>query len=147
LTTRAQIAAEARTWLGTRWQHQARLKGVATDCIGLVAGVAHALRLPGSDEWMVDQRFRSYGRTPDPELLLAGCAEFMDPIPVAAATLGDVLVMRAANVEQPTHFAIVSGVDPTYIIHSRLARKVSENRLDATLAALVLYAFRFRGVA
>jgi len=33
------IVSEAREWLGTPWQHQASLKGVACDCVGLVRGV------------------------------------------------------------------------------------------------------------
>ena len=33
------IVAEAREWIGTAWQHQASLKGVACDCVGLVRGV------------------------------------------------------------------------------------------------------------
>lgn len=141
---RYAVVAEAREWLGTPWQHQARLKGVAVDCIGLVAGVALNLGLPGAKAWHADPRFSTYGRTPDPALLLAGCREYMDPVPYAK--LGDVLVMRARNVKQPTHFAIVTATDPTYIIHSRLARKVSENRLDDSLAALVMQAFQLRGV-
>ena len=34
------IIAEARSWLGTPWHHQASLKGVGCDCIGFVRGVA-----------------------------------------------------------------------------------------------------------
>ncbi len=34
------VIAEARTWLGTPWHHQASVKGVGCDCIGFVRGVA-----------------------------------------------------------------------------------------------------------
>lgn len=142
MTTPADIVAEARSWVGTRWIHQARVKGVGTDCIGLVAGVALALNLPRAAEWHEDQRFKSYGRTPDPVMMLAGCRDYMDE--VAVPGIGDVLIMRAFNVQEPTHFAIVSGLDPMYMIHSRLMRKVSENRVDDRLASLILYAFRYR---
>lgn len=27
---------EARSWIGTPWQHQARLKGIGVDCVGVV---------------------------------------------------------------------------------------------------------------
>jgi len=33
------IVAETREWIGTPWQHQASLKGIACDCVGLVRGV------------------------------------------------------------------------------------------------------------
>lgn len=32
MTTRAQVVAEALTWVGTPYQHQGALKGVAVDC-------------------------------------------------------------------------------------------------------------------
>ena len=38
--TRDDIIAEARTWLGTPWHHQASVKGAGCDCIGFIRGVA-----------------------------------------------------------------------------------------------------------
>ena len=40
---REQALAEARTWLGTPYQHQASLKGAGCDCLGLVRGVWRTL--------------------------------------------------------------------------------------------------------
>jgi NlpC/P60 family putative phage cell wall peptidase len=37
------ILEEARSWIGTPYQHQASLKGVGCDCIGLVRGVWRAV--------------------------------------------------------------------------------------------------------
>src|ERR1700760_2640405 len=36
--SRADIVAEARAWIGTPYPHQASLKGVGCDCLGLVRG-------------------------------------------------------------------------------------------------------------
>ena len=36
---RADIVALARGWLGTPYHHQASLKGVGCDCLGLIRGV------------------------------------------------------------------------------------------------------------
>lgn len=36
---RAQIIAAARSWIDTPYQHQASLRGVGCDCLGLVRGV------------------------------------------------------------------------------------------------------------
>ena len=38
-TTRERIIAAARGWLGTPYHHQASLRGVGCDCLGLVRGV------------------------------------------------------------------------------------------------------------
>jgi hypothetical protein len=39
MATRAEIIAEARTWLKTPWRHQ----GIAWDCVGHIACVPRAL--------------------------------------------------------------------------------------------------------
>jgi cell wall-associated NlpC family hydrolase len=46
------ILAEAPSWEGTPYHHHAALKGIGADCVGLLAGVAHAChRLPAG--WMM----------------------------------------------------------------------------------------------
>ena len=40
--TQAAIVAEATSWLGTPYRHQASLKGVGCDCLGLLRGVWRA---------------------------------------------------------------------------------------------------------
>ena len=39
---RNDIVAETRGWIGTPYRHQASLKGVGCDCLGLVRGVWRA---------------------------------------------------------------------------------------------------------
>lgn len=39
LVTRAQLVASARSWIGTPYLHQASLRGVGCDCLGLLRGV------------------------------------------------------------------------------------------------------------
>ena len=39
LTTRSRIVALARAWLGTPYHHQASVRGVGADCVGLVRGI------------------------------------------------------------------------------------------------------------
>ncbi|MEM1422329.1 MAG: peptidase P60, partial [Pseudomonadota bacterium] len=38
-----QIAYEASRWIGTPYRHQASLRGVGCDCLGLLRGVWRAL--------------------------------------------------------------------------------------------------------
>lgn len=45
MTTGHDIVAEARTWKGTPFHHQAALKGIGCDCYGLIRGVASELGL------------------------------------------------------------------------------------------------------
>ena len=49
MTSRADVVAAALAWTDTPFHHQARLKGVGVDCVGLVIGVARELGLIAPD--------------------------------------------------------------------------------------------------
>lgn len=143
MVKREAVVTEARSWLGTPWQHQQRTKGLACDCIGLVGGVALALDLPGSTTWAGTPGFHDYGRAPDPDLLLAGCDLLLDEIRPREARPGDVLVLRFKR--DPQHFAILT--TPTAIIHAlSTVGKVAEARLDTAWLKRIFAAYRYRGV-
>jgi NlpC/P60 family putative phage cell wall peptidase len=145
VTTRADVVAEARTWIGTPWVHQASLKGVGCDCIGFPVGVGAELGLPEAAHWKADLRFRNYGRLPLPDKLLESCGDYLDQIPIADAGLGDVLLLTFAT--QPMHFAIVSALGPMYMTHAYLpAGGVVEHIVDEKWRRRILRAFRLRGV-
>ena len=40
------IVTQARTWIGTPYHHAAAVKGVGSDCTGLLIGVARELGIP-----------------------------------------------------------------------------------------------------
>lgn len=143
---RTEIVAEARSWLGTPFVHQASRRGVGVDCVGLVAGVARALRIQGIAEFDSSPKYRGYGRQPDPKVLLAGCREFLDPIEIGDIREGDILLMRYAR--DPMHFAIVTRASPLYVIHALgvTTQDVTEHGVDETWRARIVRAYRFRGV-
>lgn len=99
IVTRAQVVAEARTWLGTPWLHQHRVKGHGIDCIGLIICVARDLGLspPGTD-------YTGYGRRPDGSLMSL-CGQHMRPIERGAMQPGDVLVVAIEH--DPQHMGIL----------------------------------------
>ncbi len=45
MTTRAAVLAEARTWLGTPYHHQGRIKGAGVDCAMVLIEIYHACGL------------------------------------------------------------------------------------------------------
>lgn len=143
MIARHDIVAEARRWLGTRFQHQAGTCGVATDCVGLVVGVAYALGLADARPESRAVAYNGYGKSPDPRLLLRACEEYLEP--ADAPELGGVLLMRFG--QWPQHFAIVSSSCPLRIIHAYAqARRVVENSCDALWMSRIVRAFRFQGV-
>ncbi len=143
--TRAQVVAEAREWIGTRWCHQAAVKGVGTDCVGLIGGVALQLGLPDAQTWAQAQDLHNYGRDPDPTMLLREAAKLLDPVYLPEVRAGDILLLRFER--EPQHFAIVSEAFPSMMIHAYAqARRVVECNIDAVWRSRIVKAFAYRGL-
>jgi cell wall-associated NlpC family hydrolase len=141
MTTRAEVVAEAYTWLTTPWVHQHRTKGVAVDCAGLVIGVARELGLVAPDF-----DFQGYGRQPD-GTLLAVCDKFMTRIPRDQMGPGDVLVGAVEN--DPQHMGILVSYrhGGLALVHaSSTARKVVETRVMFARNFVFRAAYRLPGV-
>ena len=143
--TRADVIAEARSWLDTKYVHQHRAKGHGVDCAGLVIGVAHELHL-------VEPEFdvTGYERTPDGVSLLAWCDKYMTRVALQDVQPGHVLVIRWEV--DPQHIGIVG--DYLYgglsLIHalgtSDGKGRVVEHRIDAKHRSRAIAAFAIPGV-
>ena len=147
MITREDIVAEAREWLGVKWQHQTSLKGVACDCIGLIRGVARGVGFNDPFETGEAMRFMGYSPQPEPKALREACAMFLTRIRIGDAGLGDILVFRIEKF--PMHFALISNLEPWRMIHghARAPRKVVENGIDAAWQASIVSAHRYRELA
>jgi NlpC/P60 family putative phage cell wall peptidase len=143
--TRDQIVIEARSWIGTRYQHQQHRKGRATDCGGLVYGVGAALGLFPSDPALLPDaaRFAGYGRHAHDGSLTNACALLLDPVAVADARAGDVVLMRFES--EPQHVAILSDLRGHLgMIHAYAqGRKVVEHHLDEVWRNRIVAAYAF----
>lgn len=129
---RADIVAEARTWVGTPWKHQASQKGRGADCIGFVSGVVCALRGPlaGLED------YRGYGRRPDSMAVLVGLRRLLRRVPEGRP--GDVILVRIDH--RPQHIAILTG-DQMIIHADQGARGVVEHRIPPGWKPIRYYAF------
>ena len=137
LSIREQIVAEARTWLGTPFHHQARLKGIGADCAGVVGMTGAALGLISASDIPND-----YAKQPNAKEMERVLEEKLDRIPPAEAKIGDVL--HFAFDRDPQHVAILTDVG---IIHSYAqVRKCVEHSFDDTWKARLRGAYRFKGV-
>ena len=141
MTIRETIIAEARSWIGTPYHHQAALKGVGCDCLGLVRGVWRAV--------VGDEPERAPAYTPDwaealgEETLLAAARRHLREIAPGEARAGDVLLFRMGLGAPAKHAAIVSGADR--IIHAYWGRAVCETRLVPWWRRRIAAAFAFPG--
>lgn len=148
MTTRYEIVQEVRTYINTPFHHQACAPGIGIDCIGVLRAVGKRFDLQGSRELEASRELLAYGIDPDPALVRA-CEHFMDRITFADVGLADVFQMKTLySLGQPKHFAVVSRVDPIYIIHAwaPMSRKVIETRLDDKWRGRVLACYRFKGL-
>lgn len=142
MATRAQVVAEARSWIGTPYHHQGRVKGVGADCAGLLIGVARALGLSAYD---ID----GYAPSPDGVTLRAECDREMARVPPGEAAPGDVVLMRMGR--DPQHLGIVSqacaGAPSAMVhIHSDTPGRCIEHAIDARWRRRIIQVYRLPGV-
>lgn len=135
MITREDILAEAREWLNTPFHHQASLKGVGTDCGGMVKGTYRNLGIDTS------RAPTNYARTPANNMMEKVLAEFADKISVPKP--GDIILFTF--IREPQHLGIYT--ENGGVIHAyQPFKKVVEHRLDTKWLRRVNSYWRVRGV-
>lgn len=143
---RADIVALARSWLGTPYHHQASLKGVGCDCLGLVRGVyAEACGRPTE---MPPPYSRDWAEAARRETMIEAATRHLIRIDPAAATPGDLLVFRLRPAAMAKHCAILTGqaadsIAAQTIIHAVDGAPVCEVALSPWWRRRIAAAFRF----
>ena len=155
--TGKDIVRIARTWERTPYRHQASLKGVACDCLGLARGVWREL-YAGGDPETVPAYSADWAEVSGRETLLEAARRHMIPVAegddpeavLAAAEPGDLLIMRWRPHLPAKHCAILTEKgDPVTragwrIIHAYdAAKRVAEVPLAPQWRRMVVAAFRF----
>lgn len=107
---RAAIVAEARSWIGTPYHHQASLKGVGSDCLGLVRGVWRAML--GPEPEAIPGYSSDWGEVSAHEAMLAAARRHLIEIDPADAGAGDVLVFRMRPGRVAKHAGILLDCAP-----------------------------------
>jgi NlpC/P60 family putative phage cell wall peptidase len=139
---RENIVAEARGWIGTPYRHQASLKGVGCDCLGLVRGVWRAVigdeperAPPYAADWAEAASGEPLADAAGRHLVAVNCDTFRE---------GDVLLFRWRNNLPAKHAAIVTAND--LMAHAHDGAAVTEVALAPWWRRRLAYAFRFPGV-
>jgi NlpC/P60 family putative phage cell wall peptidase len=119
MVTRAEVIAEAKEWIDTPFHHQASVKGVGTDCGGLVRGVYNRLGVE-TPNCPVD-----YARTPSNDRLRQIILNYA--VRTSTPKPGDIILF--VLLKEPQHVGILT--DRNTVIHAyEPNRKVIEHRLD-----------------
>lgn len=145
MITQDIIVTQARTWIGTPFHHQARLKGKGCDCLGLIVGVVdelglkdkHGQPLAGYDEV-------TYSKEPDGAYLTEKLTALLDEVPIAEAQAADLALFKVR--ENPQHMAFLTDYENTLgMVHSYApARRVVEHRLDDDWKQRLVKVFRWK---
>jgi NlpC/P60 family putative phage cell wall peptidase len=143
LISRRALLEEARTWVGTPYRHQASVKGVGCDCLGLIRGVWRT--------FYGDEPETAPAYTPDwaercgEETLHAAACRHLVEIDAALAMPGDVLLFRMEAQAPMKHAALLDEDDR--LIHAYWGRAVVRSRLAPWWRSRLGAGFSFPGVA
>jgi NlpC/P60 family putative phage cell wall peptidase len=140
--TRSLIVAEARSWIGTPYRHQASLKGVGCDCFGLVRGIWRAAI--GDEPERTPAYAPSWAEAASGEPLAEAAARHLVAIDRDAFREGDVLLFRWRVNLPAKHAAVVTAADK--MVHAHDGAAVAEVALAPWWRRRLAYAFRFPGV-
>ena len=142
LLTRAAVVAAARGWIGTPYRHQASLKGVGCDCLGLVRGVWR--ETIGDEPEPPPPYAPDWAEAAGHETLKDAALRHLVVAPLHAVGPGDVLLFRWRDGLVAKHAAIAASA--ATMIHAHDGAAVCEVALSPWWRRRLAFAFRFPGV-
>lgn len=132
------LIEEARTWLGTPYHHQGSAKGLGTDCVGFLKGVA--LEIGILTPQLAAALPTDYSRQPSAGQLRRLMGGILIHVPFDCRAPGDLVLMRFAL--DPQHLGMLTAVDPDYLIHCG-RDGVVEHRVDTAWRSRIARVYRF----
>lgn len=137
----AAVGLSAAGWLGTPYHHQASLRGVGCDCLGLIRGIWRELigpepaaMPPYTPDWMEAR---------DRDLLLTVFRQALLPADRYELAVGSVLVFRMAARAAAKHCAIM--INPVRMVHARERLGVVSEVVTPAWDRRIVGVFRFPG--
>ncbi len=129
MTIAEAALVEAREWIGTPYQHQASVKGVGTDCLGLLRGIWRTVY--GAEPQAVPAYTEDWAEPDHREVLLEAACRWLTIKDLTRETPGDVLLFRMRDGSIAKHLGLQSriGSHPQFI-HSYTGHGVIESSLS-----------------
>lgn len=134
-----RAVAIARGWIGTPYHHQASLKGIGCDCLGLVRGIYRELY--GRDVEAAANYSRDWAEASGIETMLQGAEKHLVAIDRAELAAGDIVVYRLRPGTVAKHAAVLAS--SSTMIHATEGGPVSEVALSSWWRRRIAGAFRF----
>ena len=119
------VIAEALSWCGTPYRHQASVKGVGTDCLGLLRGVYRALYGCAPQ---TPPPYRRFGQAGEAELLLQAAETHLRPADAAQAIAGGEVLLFRLRLQHPARHVGIA-VSGDRMVHALSGAQVCAVRL------------------
>lgn len=138
-----RIVAIAQSWIGTPYHHQASVRGVACDCLGLVRGVWRELYDTEPEE--APSYTPDWGEGGGQEVLMNAALRHLEPVARNAPMgLGEVLLFRMRAGAVAKHLGILSqGGSAPRFVHAYDAHGVVDSPLTTPWQNRIAARFRF----
>ena len=136
------IIAEARSWIGTPYRHQASCKGAGADCLGLVRGVWRAVI--GAEPEPLPPYTADWSEAGGREDLWRGAGRWLVAKPLSARASGDVILFRMRNGAVAKHLGIlVQELPQARFVHAYSGHGVVESALTSPWSRRLIACFAF----
>ncbi len=142
IITRDAVVAVARGWIGTPYHHQASVKGIGADCLGLVRGVWRELY--GTEAEALPAYSRDWGEVSGTETLVAAAKRHLIMCDGAHLKPGDILIFRMRAGAIAKHAAILA--TPDTMIHASEHHRAAEVAFSAWWRRRLAAVFSFPGI-
>lgn len=133
------IVAAARGWIGTPYRHQASVKGVGCDCLGLLRGVWREVR--GPEPETAPPYSGDWAEAGGGDPLLAAARRHLVEREGRDFAPGDVLLFRYRRDLPAKHCAIAAGSDA--MVHAHEGAAVAEVAIRPWWGRHLAHVFRF----
>lgn len=140
-----RIVAEARGWIGTPYRHQASLKGIGCDCLGLVRGVWRGVIGPEPEGAPPYSASWAESAPPGADPMAEAARRHFRPVPAPAGgpawEAGDLLLFAFRRHLPARHCAIACGGGT--MIHAHDGAAVTEVAVTGWWTRHLAHVFRF----
>lgn len=142
MTSADRVVAEAVSWIGTPYIHQASVKGAGTDCLGLLRGVWRAVL--GPEPMSVPSYTADWDEAAADEVLAKAAEQVLRRKPLQDAAPGDVLLFRMRDDFVAKHLGIQSRIGAAAaFVHAYSGHAVVESPFSRPWARRVVARFAF----
>ena len=132
-----QAVELARTWIGTPYHHQASVKGVGVDCVGLIRGIYSEMY--GQEAPYLINYSADWGDTNGNEDMLKAARTYLEPVPRKQLAAGHVVLLRWQDHRVAKHSMIMTS--PITAIHAYEKDAVAEINLHRWWLDKIVFVF------